>query len=206
MQLSRFNTLISFMFIITTLTFSACVVAEKNADIKIVASENKERAEVQAIKETLNQFHKAAANANTVQYFQLLSDNAVFIGTDATERWTKQEFAIFVKPYFSKGRGWLYTPVEQNISLLKGAGSSNKSQTTAFFDEILHSESYGTCRGTGVLVKEASGWRIAQYSLSIPMPNALAKDFVKTIKQLALTQSEFQQSAVQNTPPTTEHK
>jgi hypothetical protein len=38
------------------------------------------------------------------------------------------------------------------------------------------------------------------------MPNALAKDFVKTIKQLALTQSEFQQSAVQNTPPTTEHK
>lgn len=187
-----------------TLIFSFSVVAEQNTDIKIATSENKEKlnkeqAEVQAIKETLNQFHQAAANANTDKYFQLLTDNAVFIGTDATERWTKQEFASFVKPYFSKGRGWLYTPVEQNINLLTELEGLNKGLETAFFDEILHSESYGTCRGTGVLVKDGSGWKIAQYSLSIPMPNALAKDFVKTIKQSALKQAELKQSAKPNT-------
>ena len=131
--------------------------------------------EQKLIEKTLDDFHQAAANAEAKPYFNLLSDEAIFLGTDASERWTKAEFKAFVLPYFSKGRGWLYSPIQRNISLL----GSNK---VAFFDELLHSTTYGTCRGSGVLVKTQNGWKISQYNLSIPMPNGIAKALVKQIK------------------------
>ena len=123
----------------------------------------------------LNNFHQAAADAQAKPYFNLLSQDAIFFGTDATERWSKEEFKAFVVPYFSQGKGWLYTPVERNITVLKQG-------QVAFFDEILFSKSYGTCRGSGLLVKTDQGWKISQYNLSIPMPNGLAKALVKQIK------------------------
>lgn len=129
----------------------------------------------QSIDLVLNNFHQAAANAQAKPYFNLLSQNAIFLGTDATERWSKEEFKAFVVPYFSQGKGWLYKPVERNISVVK-------QRQVAFFDEILFSESYGTCRGSGLLVKTDQGWKIAQYNLSIPMPNGIAKALVKQIK------------------------
>lgn len=129
----------------------------------------------QSITKVLNSFHQAAANAQTKRYLDLLSKNAVFLGTDASERWSKEQFKAFVVPYFSKGTGWLYKPTERNISLLK-AGQ------VAFFDELLSSEIYGTCRGSGVLINTEQGWKISQYNLSIPMPNGLAKALVQQIK------------------------
>ncbi|ALO33858.1 protein with SnoaL 3 domain, NTF 2 superfamily [Colwellia sp. MT41] len=129
----------------------------------------------QSIAKVLNNFHQAAANAQAKPYFNLLSQDAVFLGTDASERWSKEQFKTFVVPYFSKGKGWLYTPIERNITVIK-AGQ------VAFFDELLFSDSYGTCRGSGVLIKTTQGWKISQYNLSIPMPNGLAKALVKQIK------------------------
>ncbi|PKI14027.1 nuclear transport factor 2 family protein [Colwellia sp. 12G3] len=131
--------------------------------------------EEQSIAKVLNSFHQAAADAQAKPYFDLFSEEAIFLGTDASERWSKEEFKAFVVPYFSKGTGWLYTPTERNISLVKEG-------QVAFFDELLFSESYGTCRGSGVLIKTKQGWKISQYNLSIPMPNGLAKALVKQIK------------------------
>jgi len=128
-----------------------------------------------SIEQVLNSFHQAAANAEEKAYFDLLSEDAIFLGTDASERWTKNEFKAFVVPYFSKGQGWLYTPTQRNINLIEKG-------LVAFFDELLSSESYGTCRGSGVLIKTKQGWRISQYNLSIPMPNGIAKALVKQIK------------------------
>lgn len=135
----------------------------------------------QSIAKVLNSFHQAAADAQAKPYFNLLSQDAVFLGTDASERWSKDEFKAFVVPYFSKGTGWLYTPTERNISLVKQG-------QVAFFDELLFSESYGTCRGSGVLIKTEQGWKISQYNLSIPMPNGLAKALVKQIKSFGQLQ------------------
>lgn len=136
----------------------------------------------QKIAKVLNGFHQAAAEAKSDAYFNLLADDAIFLGTDASERWTKDEFKTFVVPYFSKGTGWLYTPTERNISLVK-AGA------VAFFDELLLSESYGVCRGSGVLIKTDLGWKISQYNLSIPMPNGIAKALVKQIKSFEQSKS-----------------
>ena len=38
----------------------------------------------------------------------LYAPDAVFIGTDAGERWTIDEFEAYAEPHFSAGRGWTY--------------------------------------------------------------------------------------------------
>ncbi|GAC1397099.1 MAG: hypothetical protein NVSMB68_13530 [Thermoanaerobaculia bacterium] len=51
------------------------------------------------------------------------------------------------------------------------------------FDEDLDSSSYGKCRGTGVLRQIHHEWKIEQYNLEIPVPNALAKHIVEEIRE-----------------------
>ena len=133
-------------------------------------------------KETINQFHQAAANANQKAYFKLMHDDFIFLGTDGSERWTKQAFESFVRPYFSKGIGWRYTPIEQNITKV--------SNEILFFDELLTHKKYGQCRGSGVLIKVGSVWQLMQYNLSIPVPNGLSGDVVKQIKQFSKIQGQ----------------
>jgi len=131
--------------------------------------------EEQKIEKSLDRFHQAAAQANAQEYLGLLTDDAIFLGTDARERWNKKQFSAFVLPIFSKGSGWLYEVQERNISLLN-------RNNIAFFDEILENNNYGRCRGSGVLIKTPEGWKISQYNLSLMVPNGVAKTVVEQIK------------------------
>ena len=129
--------------------------------------------EESAVASQLDDFHQAASNADFDAYFDLFSKNGVFIGTDASERWPVDAFKEFVRPYFSQGKGWTYVPRDRTI-VVHG--------DVAWFDELLDSESYGECRGSGVLVKEGGQWKVAQYNLHFPVPNDLAKPITKMIK------------------------
>lgn len=124
---------------------------------------------------TLDAFHEAASKANLDTYFSILDRDGVFIGTDPHERWTAEEFRRFVEPYFSAGRGWTYVPTSRFIEV-------DDTLDTAWFDEILENKSYGTTRGSGVLVRVNDRWRIAQYHLTIPIPNEITKDVVEMIR------------------------
>lgn len=135
-----------------------------------------------AIGEVLDAFHDAASRADGALYFSLFAEDAVFIGTDATERWSVDEFKAFAEPFFSKGRGWTYTKTERHIDLAV-------SGKTAWFDEMLWNEKYGTCRGTGVVVLTDNGWRIAQYHLTFPIPNELSAEITSRIKELEAKKS-----------------
>lgn len=125
---------------------------------------------------TLDQFHAAASKADGPTYFGLFAPEGVFIGTDATERWPVDEFRQYAMPFFSKGKGWTYTPGVRHIDLAP-------SEDVAWFDEILDNKSYGVCRGSGVLRKIGGKWRVSQYHLTIPVPNDLADTVVKMIRQ-----------------------
>ena len=59
-----------------------------------------------AIGAVLDGWHSAAAAANEEKYFSYFSPDAVFLGTDGTERWTLAEFRKFAHPYFAKGKAW----------------------------------------------------------------------------------------------------
>ncbi|MBD3585785.1 nuclear transport factor 2 family protein [Salinimonas sp. HHU 13199] len=129
------------------------------------------------IDNVLNELHDSAANADMNTYFSLYADDAVFIGTDASEIWSLDAFKAYAEPVFSSGKGWTYMPAKRHITV-------SDSAQTAWFVEMLHSETYGTTRGTGVLVKSDGRWKIAQYHLTIPIPNAIAKDVTSKIKAM----------------------
>jgi len=127
------------------------------------------------VNKVLDGFHKAAAIGDGATYFSLLSDDAIFLGTDASERWSKDEFKKYAMPAFSDGEGWLYTMKERHIEFI-AQGS------VAVFDEIVFNEKYGRCRGTGVLEKTKQGWKIKQYNLTFTVPNGVASKVIKQIK------------------------
>ncbi len=115
------------------------------------------------INQTIDAWHLAAADANFEAYFNLLTDDAVFIGTDATEVWNKQAFMEFSKPYFDKGKAWNFTSIQRNVHL-------DATGVFAWFDELLATW-MKLCRGSGVLKKVDGKWKIAHYVLSIAIPN-----------------------------------
>jgi len=127
------------------------------------------------VNSTLNALHHNASVANFTEYFNLYHQNAVFIGTDATEVWTKEEFQAYAKPHFDKGKGWTYHPRDRHIYF-------SANEDVAWFDELLDNDSLGETRGTGVLVKEGGVWKVTQYHLTIPIPNALAGAIAEQIK------------------------
>jgi hypothetical protein len=131
--------------------------------------------DTEAVAKTLDAFHTAASKADEESYFDLMAPNGVFLGTDATENWDKAAFRAFAHPHFSQGKGWTFTPRNRHIYL-------SKDGKVAWFDELLDSATYGECRGTGVLEKLDGQWKIAQYHLTIPMPNDLAKELVALIR------------------------
>lgn len=137
-----------------------------------VAGDGAEQAAINAV---LDGLHEAAAKADGQAYFSLYTEDGVFFGTDAGERWTIPEFKVYALERFATGTGWTYTPQERHIEL---APMGN----TAWFDEILWNEAYGTTRGTGALVRTPDGWKIARYHLTIPIPNDLAADMAAEIK------------------------
>src|SRR5665647_790580 len=137
---------------------------------------------VTAINSTLDQLHDAASKADGSQYFKLFTDDAVYIGSDAAERWTIKEFRAFAEPYFARGTGWTYKPRSRHVIV-----ADIPCHCVAWFDELLDSESYGTSRGTGVLILKNGSWKISQYALTFPIPNDLAKGMTTEIKAFEAT-------------------
>jgi len=121
----------------------------------------------------LDSLNLAAANADYNTYFGYFADHAVFMGTDATERWTKQEFMQWALPFFDRGKAWIFKSIDRHISF-------NEDGNVAWFDELLDTQ-MKICHGSGVLIKAPDGWKIQQYVLSVTIPNELT-DTVVLIK------------------------
>jgi ketosteroid isomerase-like protein len=135
-----------------------------------------------AVAAVLDDWHKAAAAADEPRYFGHFTADAVFLGTDATERWTRDEFRAWSKPYFSRGKAWSFKPVKRFITL-------SKDGTVAWFDETLDTPNLGPSRGSGVLVKEGDAWKIAQYNLSVPIPNDIMSEVTKRVAEYEKAQA-----------------
>lgn len=111
----------------------------------------------------LDNWHKAAANADFDEYFAKFSDNGIFIGTDPTENWKNQEFREWSEPHFESGNAWDFTALDRNIYF-------SRDGNIAWFDELLDTQ-MGVCRGSGVLSNKNDSWNIEHYVLSIAIPN-----------------------------------
>lgn len=143
------------------------------ANTTFAGSDEEEKTNVSKV---LDALHEAASKAEGERYFSLYTDDAIFLGTDATERWTMEQMKEWAIPYFAEGKGWTYVMEERYIYL-------SEDQKTAWFDERLMNEKYGECRGSGVLVKVNDEWKVAQYNLTFPVPNSIALEVVEMIKK-----------------------
>nr|WP_321414942.1 nuclear transport factor 2 family protein [uncultured Allomuricauda sp.] len=123
------------------------------------------------INEVLDGWHLAAANADFDAYFDKMTKDGVFLGTDAMENWQNDEFQEFSKPYFDKGKAWNFTAVQRNIYI-------GESGDFAWFDELLDTQ-MKICRGSGVLKKVNGQWKIAHYVLSIAVPNENVDELIQ---------------------------
>jgi hypothetical protein len=128
----------------------------------------------QQVAAVLDDWHQAASVADEARYFGHFAPNGVFMGTDATERWTVTEFRAWAKPRFERKSAWSFKPRDRHIDF-------SADRKTAWFDEMLDTPNLGVCRGSGVLVQLGGRWKIAQYNLSVPIPNALVDGIVKQI-------------------------
>ena len=115
----------------------------------------------------LDGLHQDAHEGNFQSYFDRYTSDAIFLGTDKTERWSIEEFKAYAKPAFADGNGWTYSVVERNW---EGVGD------TRWFDEILFNEKLGHCRGTGVVQLIEGEWKILHYALTMLVPNEIATE------------------------------
>lgn len=147
-----------------------------------------------AVTRALNDFHAAAGRSDFEGYFHFFTEDAVFIGTDATERWNKASFQAYAKAPFAAGRGWNYVAVDRHLYL-------SINNDLAWFDELLDAPYAKIARGSGVLVKTTAGWKIQQYVLSMTIPNALSDSvvYIKSAIEQALLDS-LERHSNQTTP------
>jgi hypothetical protein len=150
----------TFLFVIICTLFISC--SNHTAD----TANNNEHINIM-----LDSFNEAAAKADFNKYFSYFDDDAVFIGTDATERWDKKSYMAWAKPHFDKGKTWSFKSLERHIYF-------NKEGSFAWFDELLNTR-MKICRGSGVLIKKGNEWKILQYVLSMTIPNENTDTIIK---------------------------
>jgi len=121
----------------------------------------------------VDQWHLDATKADMEAYFEKIDEAGIYIGTDETEVWTKNEFYEWQKPRTSDGKAWDFKAIKRNIY-------SEKKSKLVWFDELL-SFTGGTLRGSGVLVKRKDGWKILHYVLSLPVPNDKFRDVMEVL-------------------------
>ena len=123
----------------------------------------------------MENWHQAASDASFDNYFGAMSDSFIFLGTAPEERWAKDEFASFSKPYFDKGQAWDFKASNRNWIF-------SKNKKIAWFDEDL-STWMGGCRGSGVMIKKKGKWKIVYYNLTVLIENEKMNEFIELRKK-----------------------
>lgn len=135
------------------------------------ACQNKTNTNSIKINTLLDNWHLAATNADLDAYFSVFDDEAIYIGTDATERWTKPEFFSFCEPHFRKGKAWDFKAYDRKIYF-------SEDGKTAWFNELLNTW-MGVCRASGVLTFKNNRWKISHYQLSVTVKNEKMDQFLE---------------------------
>ena len=119
----------------------------------------------------IDQWHLDAAQAKFEDYFAMTTDAFVFLGTAPGERWNKEEFEAFCKPYFDKGKAWDFKASNRQWNY-------SKNGKMAWFDEDLDTWMRG-CRGSGIMILEKGDWKIVYYNLTVLIENEKIQEFIE---------------------------
>ncbi|MBI1226545.1 MAG: hypothetical protein GC192_15025 [Bacteroidetes bacterium] len=126
-----------------------------------------------AINKLMDDWHHAAAVADEDTFFGSMTADGIYLGTDASERWLRDEMKEWSKKYFERETAWAFTPHDRHVYF-------SENGQTAWFEELLDTW-MGPCRGSGVLVKTPDGWKIKHYDLAVAVANDIVNDYIKLL-------------------------
>jgi len=129
----------------------------------------------ETIHEFMDNWHKAAAMANEDVFFGSMTEDGIYLGTDKTEKWTRDEMAEWAEEYFQRESAWSFTATKRDVYF-------SKDGKTAWLNEKLDTW-MGICKGTAVLVLKPEGWKIALYDLSVTIDNDKVDAFLELTKK-----------------------
>lgn len=119
-------------------------------------------------------WHQAAATADEDVFFGSMRDDAIYLGTDKTERWEKTVFQDWSARFFERDTAWAFTPYDRELYF-------SADGRTAWFEELLETW-MGPCRGSGVLTLEETGWKLAHYNLAMLIDNEDVQEVLQVIE------------------------
>lgn len=123
---------------------------------------------------SLNQFldawHRAAASADEDLFFGSMAPGGIYLGTDPSERWTRESFQEWAMPHFQKESAWDFTPHHREWYC-------SEDGTLCWFEELLDTW-MGTCRGSGVVQLIDGQWKIKHYNLALTIYNEAIREVI----------------------------
>lgn len=117
-------------------------------------------------------WHDDAAHTRPA-YFDKIAPQGVYIGTDKSEIWTRDQFKAWARPFWERKKAWAFTAQKRNVYY-------SPDRRYVWFDEQLSTQ-MGTCQASGVLRNTGDGFLVEHYQLSLAVPNALNAGFAKAI-------------------------
>jgi hypothetical protein len=152
-----------------------CVIALVLASLPAVAQGPEADAAFRSrINAFVDEWHDDAAHSR-LRYFDKIAPNGVYIGTDKSERWTRDEFKAWAKPHFDRPTAWAFRALHRNVAF-------SADKTYVWFDEQLDTQ-MGVCQASGVIRMTSDGPRIEHYQLSVAIPNDLVDRVSKEIRE-----------------------
>lgn len=130
--------------------------------------------DAKTIHSLMDNWHRAAATADEDTFFGSMAEDGIYLGTDATERWLRDDMREWSKEYFERESAWDFTAMERHVYF-------SEDGRTAWFEEELDTW-MGICRGSGVLTLTNDGWKIRHYNLAVTVPNEVIEGFIELVK------------------------
>lgn len=124
----------------------------------------------------LDGLHAAARAGDRERYLASFTPEAVFVGTDGTERWGMATVREYVGLHMAPGSGWPYTPWDRHLVVDPGG-------EFAWFDERLRRGDYDEVRGTGVLRRVDGVWLVTHYCMAYTIPIDLSESVVELVRR-----------------------
>lgn len=121
----------------------------------------------------VDRWHSDAAHARPA-YFDKIAKDGVYIGTDKSERWRRDEFKTWAKPHFQRKSAWAFKVIRRNVYF-------SDDKAIIWFDELLDTK-MGICQASGVMRRKGGSFEIVHYQLSMAVPNEVGSQVTRLIK------------------------
>jgi len=144
------------------------------SSLAAVAQTGGKGATVQQVNAFIDGWHDDAAHAR-LAYFDKMAKDGIYIGTDKTELWNRDQFKAWAKRFFERKSAWAFKATKRNVYL-------SEDRKFIWFDELLDTQ-MGVCQASGVIRNTGEGFKIQHYQLSIAVPNEVAGKVTRTIKE-----------------------